>query len=249
VENGNGNWEKTMIDLSDQVVVITGAAGNLGRATAFAFHAAGAKLALIDRRRKDIHAVFGDEIPEGEYCYPVSTDLMDEESVAQMASSIWKRFGRIDVLVNIAGGFAMGTPVSETPLSTWDFMLNLNARTVFLVSRALIPHMMEQNAGKIVSLAARAALAGKANMAPYIVSKSAVVRLTESMAAEMQDHNINVNCVLPGTIDTPRNREENPDADFSKWVTPQAIADVILFLSSNGARAINGASIPVYGRS
>ena len=118
-----------------------------------------------------------------------------------------------------------------------------------LVNRAIIPYMLQQNNGKIVSIAARAALSGKANMAPYVISKSAVVRLTESMAAEMHDHNINVNCILPGTIDTPRNREENPDADFNKWVSPQAIADVILFLSSSAARAINGASIPIYGRS
>jgi NAD(P)-dependent dehydrogenase (short-subunit alcohol dehydrogenase family) len=238
-----------MFDFSDQVIAITGAAGNLGRAAAFAFYSAGAKLAVVDRRRRDIKVVFGDDIPEGEYCYPVSADLMDEDSVAGMASSIIERFGRIDVLVNTAGGFTMGPSVAETPLSTWEFMLNLNARTVFLVNRAIIPYMLQQNRGKIVSIAARAALSGKANMAPYVVSKSAVVRLTESMAAEVQDHNVNVNCILPGTIDTPRNREENPDADFSKWVTPQAIADVILFLSSNSARAINGASIPVYGRS
>ena len=238
-----------MSEFSDQVVVITGAVGNLGRAAAFAFYNAGAKLALVDRQRKDIHVVFGDKIPEGDYCYPVAADLMDEDSVAEMAAGIVERFGRIDVLVNIAGGFAMGTPVSETPLSTWDFMLNLNARTVFLVSRAIIPTMQQQNSGKIVSIAARAALAGKANMAPYIVSKSAVIRLTESMGAEVQDNHINVNCILPGTIDTPRNRAENPDVDHSKWVPPQAIADVILFLSSAGARAINGASVPVYSRS
>ncbi len=238
-----------MSEFSDQVIVITGAAGNLGQAAAFAFHNAGAKLALVDRQREYIQAVFGDTIPEGEYCLPVAADLMDEDSVSEMAGRIEERFGRIDALVNIAGGFAMGTPLAETPLSTWDFMLNLNARTVFLVSRAIIPIMLRQNSGKIVSIAARAALAGKAGMAPYIVSKSAVVRLTESMAAELQDNNINVNCILPGTLDTPRNRADNPDADPSKWVPPQAIADVILFLSSSGARAINGASIPVYGRS
>ncbi len=238
-----------MFDFSDQIVVITGAAGNLGRATAFAFHHAGAKLALVDRQRQTIKAVFGDDIPEGEYCMPVAADLMDEDSVAQMTASIVERFGRIDALVNIAGGFTMGQTVAETPLNTWEFMLNLNARTVFLVGRAVLPHMVQQNSGHIVSIAARAALAGKAKMAPYIVSKSAVIRLTESMAAEMKEHNVNVNCILPGTIDTARNREEMPNADFSKWVTPQALADVILFLSSNSARAINGAAIPVYGRS
>ncbi len=237
-----------MFDFNDKVIVITGAAGTLGRAAAFAFHEAGAKLAVVDRRRKDIKVVFGDDIPEGEYCYPVAADLTNEDSVAEMANAIRERFGRIDTLVNIAGGFTMGPPLAETPLDTWEFMLNLNARTVFLVSRAIVPLMMAQNSGKIVSIAARAALEGKANMAPYIVSKSAVIRLTESMAAELRGHQINVNCILPGTIDTPRNREENPDADFSKWVAPEAIADVILFLSSSAARAINGASIPVYGR-
>jgi NAD(P)-dependent dehydrogenase (short-subunit alcohol dehydrogenase family) len=137
----------------------------------------------------------------------------------------------------------------ETPLKTWEFMMNLNARTVFLVCRAVLPHMMQQNQGRIVSIAARAALTGKAKMAPYVASKSAVIRLTESMAAEVKEQAINVNCILPGTIDTPRNREEMPDADFKKWVTPEALAEVILFLSSDAARAINGAAIPVYGRS
>jgi NAD(P)-dependent dehydrogenase (short-subunit alcohol dehydrogenase family) len=165
-----------------------------------------------------------------------------------MVRNIWNHYGRIDVLVNVAGGFSMGPPVHETPLTTWEFMLNLNARTVFLTSREILPIMIDQGKGKIVSIAARAALAGKAHMAPYVVSKSAVLRLTESMAAELQEYDINVNCVLPGTIDTPRNRAQNPAADFSKWVAPEALADVILFLASDGARAISGAAIPVYGR-
>ncbi|MFN2302344.1 MAG: SDR family oxidoreductase, partial [Anaerolineales bacterium] len=126
----------------------------------------------------------------------------------------------------------------------------LNARTVFLTSRAAIPHFIDQGHGKIINIGARAALSGKPYMAPYIVSKSAVIRLTESMAAELKEFaGINVNCILPGTIDTMRNRQDMPDADFSKWVTPQALADVIVFLASEDARAINGASIPVFGRS
>jgi NAD(P)-dependent dehydrogenase (short-subunit alcohol dehydrogenase family) len=153
------------------------------------------------------------------------------------------------VLLNIAGGFTMGPPVHETSVETWDFMLNLNARTVFLMSRAVVPHMLAQGGGKIVNVSARAGLAGKANMAPYIVAKSAVIRLTESMADELKHDNINVNCILPGTIDTPRNREEMPDADFSKWVAPEALADTMPFLASDAARAVTGAVLPVTGRS
>ncbi len=238
-----------MFDFTGKVVMITGAAGNLGRATAHAFHRAGANIAVVDRKRETVRDVFADTIPEGDYCFYIAADLMDEASVADMTAQIIERFGRIDVLVNIAGGFTMGPPVYETPLETWDFMLNLNARTLFLVSRAVIPQMRAQGSGKIVSIAARAGLQGKANMAPYVVSKSAVIRLTESMAAELLDNNINANCILPGTIDTPRNRADMPQADFSKWVTPEALADVILFLSSDAARAVNGAAVPVYGRS
>lgn len=239
-----------MSNFTDKVVAITGAAGNLGQATAMTFHNAGAKLAIIDRRREDIQNVFAETVPEGDSCFYVSGDLTDDQSVSDMVEAILQYYGRLDVLVNIAGGFTMGPPVHETPIDTWDFMINLNARTVFLMCRAIIPQFIDQHYGKIVNIGARAALSGKPYMAPYIVSKSAVIRLTESMAAELQDvDGINVNCVLPGTIDTLRNREDMPDADYSKWVTPQALADVIIFLASDDARAIHGASIPVYGRS
>ena len=239
-----------MRDFTNKVVAVTGAAGNLGKATAMAFHDAGAKLALIDRRREDLSDVFADSIPEGEMCFYVSGDLTDEQYVSEAVYAIYQNFGSFDVLVNIAGGFTMGPPVHETPVDSWDFMINLNARTVFLMSRATIPYFIDQGHGKIINIGARAALSGKPYMAPYTVSKSAVIRLTESMAEELKEiDGINVNCILPGTIDTMRNRQDMPDADFSKWVTPQALADIIVFLASEDARAINGASIPVYGRS
>jgi NAD(P)-dependent dehydrogenase (short-subunit alcohol dehydrogenase family) len=160
-----------------------------------------------------------------------------------------KRLGRIDVLVNAVGGFRAGTPLHETSLETWDFMLNLNARSVFIASRTVIPHMLAQGSGKIVSVAARPGLRGNAKMAAYSVSKSAVIRLTESMAAELKGAGINVNCILPGTIDTPQNRQAMPNADPSRWVKPEALADVILFLASDAAREVHGAALPVYGRS
>ncbi len=236
-----------MSDLTNKVVLITGAAGNLGRAAAQAFWAAGAQLALADRNVEALTEAFA--AWRGARCLLAEVDLFQETAVAQLVEQVIQQFGRIDVLVNVAGGFTMGPPVHETSTDTWEFMLNLNARSVFFMSRAVIPHMLAQGSGKIVNVAARAALEGKAKMAPYVVSKSAVIRLTESMAAELKDAGINVNCILPGTIDTPQNRAEMPKADFSKWVAPEALADVILFLASDAARAVTGAAVPVYGRS
>jgi NAD(P)-dependent dehydrogenase (short-subunit alcohol dehydrogenase family) len=237
-----------MPEFSERVAVVTGAAGNLGGAVARAFHAAGAKLALIDRDAERLRQAYAD-IADAPTCLLRPTDLTNAEAVTAMAEEVQGHFGRIDVLANIAGGFAMGPRVHETPVETWDFMLGLNARTAFLASRAVVPHMLAQGSGKIVNVAARAALEGKARMAPYIVSKAAVIRLTESMAAELRDAGINVNCILPGTIDTPQNRRDMPDADHSRWVPPAALADVILFLASDAARAVQGAALPVYGRS
>jgi NAD(P)-dependent dehydrogenase (short-subunit alcohol dehydrogenase family) len=125
----------------------------------------------------------------------------------------------------------------------------MNGRSVFIACQKVIPDMLNQGSGKIVNLAARPGLEGQAGMAAYSASKSAVIRLTESMAAELKDQGINVNCVIPGTIDTPQNRETIPEADYSTWVTPESLADVILFLSSEAARDVHGAALPVYGRS
>ena len=238
-----------MFDFTDKIVMVTGAAGNLGQAVSLAFYAAGGSLVLLGRRREQLVDLFATHIPEGDRGLYVTADLTDVDSVAEMVTFVMARYGRIDILVNIAGGFTMGTAVHTTPVQTWDFMLNLNARTTFLMSRAVIPHMLAAEYGKIVNVSARAGLAGKANMAAYVVSKSAVIRLTESMAAELKNDNINVNCILPGTIDTPLNRADMPKADHKKWVSPAALADVILFLASEAARGIHGAAVPVYGRS
>jgi len=189
-----------------------------------------------------------DKVDSPNHFLATSVDLTNANAVETMVDETVERFGRVDVLINTAGGYRGGTPVYETPFETWDFMLNLNARTVFTASRAVIPHMLRQGSGRIVNVAARAALQGGAKMAAYSASKSAVMRLTESMAAELKKDGINVNCVLPGTIDTPQNRQAMPNADHSRWVKPEAIADVILFLASDAARAVQGAAIPVYGK-
>jgi NAD(P)-dependent dehydrogenase (short-subunit alcohol dehydrogenase family) len=238
-----------MFDFSDRVVVVAGASGNLGQAIAQAFYAAGANLVLLDRAPDRLPQLFPELAGSPGHLLLGSVDAADAESVERAVQSALERFGRIDVLANAIGGYRAGQPVHETPLDTWDFMLNLNARTAFVLSRAVVPAMLAHGSGKIVHVAARAALAGSAKAAAYSASKAATVRLVESLAAELRQANINVNCVLPGTIDTPQNREAMPKADHSRWVAPEAIADVILFLASDAARAVNGTAVPVYGRS
>jgi NAD(P)-dependent dehydrogenase (short-subunit alcohol dehydrogenase family) len=174
-------------------------------------------------------------------------DLTDEDAAQRMVSRVVEQFGWIDVLANTVGGFRAGNPLHETPLDTFEFMLALNARTAFILGRAVVPVMLRQGSGKIIHTAAPAGLQGRKNSAAYSASKAAVIRLTESMAAELKASGINVNCILPGTIDTPQNREAMPQADFSKWVSPEALADVFLFLASDAARAIHGAAVPVLG--
>jgi NAD(P)-dependent dehydrogenase (short-subunit alcohol dehydrogenase family) len=224
--------------------LITGAAGNLGRAVGAAFASAGASLVLLGRELKSLRAAHGDK-PERVLLLEV--DLLDADAVAKAVATALQRFPRIDVLCNIAGGFRMGPPVHETPEDTWELMLDLNAKSVINTARAVVPGMIASRSGKIVNVAALAGLGGKANMGAYSASKSAVIRLTESMSAELRDKGINVNCILPSIIDTPQNRADMPGADPRRWVAPEALADVVLFLASDQARAIHGAAIPVTG--
>jgi len=237
-----------MFDFSGQVAIITGGAGNLGAAAARAFYRAGARVAVLDRHRETTTEVLGQDVPEGEFCAYVTGNLLDEASVAAMVAEVYNRFGHIDILLNTAGGYRAGTPLHATPNETWDLMMNLNARTVFLMSRAVVPHMIAAGRGKIVNVAARAALQGTAEAGPYVASKMAVIRLTETLATELADNGINVNCILPGKMDTPANRAAQPAADFSRWVSPESMANVILFLASELASDINGAAVPIYGR-
>lgn len=223
-----------------KICLITGAAGNLGRAVAAAFSAAGASLILMDLHKEHLQSAYGVEGAGRKFA---PADLRDAQSVARALPA----GTRIDILCNIAGGFRMGQPVHETTDDTWDLMLGLNAKSVINCARAVVPGMLAAGRGKIVNIAALAGLSGKANMGAYTASKSAVIRLTESMSAELRDKGINVNCILPSTIDTPQNRTDMPKADPRRWVAPEALADVVLFLASDAARAIHGAAIPVAG--
>lgn len=238
-----------MFDFSNQVVMVGGASGNLGQTIARAFHAAGANLVLLDHGADRLPGLFPEIAGSNEHLLLGSVDATDTGSAAAAVQKALDRFGRIDVLANTVGGYRAGTPVHETQIGTLDFMLNLNTRSAFILSQAVVPSMLERGSGKIVHTAARGGLSGGRNAAAYSMSKSAVIRLVESLAAELRHEGINANCVLPGTIDTPQNRKDMPNADHSRWVPPEALADVVLFLASSAAWAVNGAAVPVYGRS
>lgn len=220
-----------MTEFQDKTVVVTGVAGALGQAVAVAFHREGARVVGVDILEVD--ADFKTLI----------CDLIDLEKTKETVAKI----GQIDVLANIAGGFTMGDTVATTSDDTWDFMMNLNVRTVLNMTRAVVPVMQSSRGGKIVNIGARNGMRGVGNMAAYSASKSAVIRLTESLAEELKHDNINVNCILPSIIDTPRNRQDMPKADFSSWVSPAAMARVVLFLASSAADPIHGAALPVEG--
>ena len=231
---------------STQTVFITGAAGNLGRAIASAFEARGANVVVVGRTKESLSAALGAESARRLF---VTADLLDQAALDSAVKLARSRFERIDVLCNIAGGFRMGAPVHETSDADWDFLLDINVRTLLHAVRAVVPQMIEGGGGKIVNVGAFAAQKGVAQMGAYVAAKSAVIRLTETMAAELRDKNINVNCVLPTIIDTPENRAGMPKADPSRWIAPADLANVIVFLASDEARAIHGAALPVTGLS
>lgn len=236
-----------MFDFSGHVVLITGASGNLGQAVAEGFAQAGAHLVLVDRSPDRLPLHYPALAASPDHWLAVGVDVTDVEAMRQMAATAAARWGRLDALVNTVGGFKAGRPLHEAGLDQLDFLLNLNLRSTWVACQSVIPHMLAQGSGTIVNVAARASLAGGATLAAYSAAKAAVLRLTESLAAEVKTAGIRVNAVLPGTIDTPQNRKESPNADYSRWVDPAALADVILFLASDAARAIYGAGIPVYG--
>lgn len=247
------------MSFKDRCIVVTGASGHLGRAVVSAFAERGARIALVDRDASAVDAALVDLAGHGwakdKRFMPAIGDLLDQTQVNKMVAAIVQRFGGVHVLCNLAGGFRMGEAVHETSDATWNFLFDINARTLLHAARAVVPQMLSQPEdahgarGKIVNVGAYGAQRGAAQMGAYGASKATVVRITESMAAELREQGINVNCVLPTTLDTPQNRADMPDADPARWVAPSALADVILFLASDAARAVHGAALPVTGLS
>lgn len=225
--------------MNGKVVVVTGASGALGRVVAEAALARGARVAGVDHAASQLPAT-NNRIEFG------GVDLSDAGSAKKAIDAAVAHFGRLDALVNIAGGFAFETVADGDP-QTWQRMYALNVLTALNASRWAIPHLVASGAGRIVNVGAMGALQAGSGMGAYAASKAGVHRLTEALAAEWKGK-ITVNAVLPSTIDTPANRASMPRADFAKWVAPQELAEVILFLASDAASAVTGALLPVSGR-
>jgi NAD(P)-dependent dehydrogenase (short-subunit alcohol dehydrogenase family) len=234
-----------MPEASSRVVVITGAFGALGAAVARAFGRTGARLALLDLAQPS--AELQREFAAGQHMLLGGVDLADLEVTRKAMAAIAMRLGGIDVLCNVAGGFRW-EKLEDGEVETWDTLYTMNLRSAVVCCKCALPAMLERGAGRIVNVGAGAAVRAGLGMGAYTASKAGVQRLTEALSEEVKDRNITVNSILPGTIDTPRNRLDMPQADVTKWVTPQQIADVIIFLASAEAGAITGAAIPVFGR-
>jgi NAD(P)-dependent dehydrogenase (short-subunit alcohol dehydrogenase family) len=222
-----------------KVIVVTGASGALGKVVAGAALARGARVAGVDHAKS--------EVADTPYRMELGgVDLSDAAQARQAIDAVAAHFGRLDILINIAGAFSFET-IAEGDPKTWQRLYAINVLTALHAARAAIPHLLASPAGRIVNIGAMGALQAGAGMGPYAASKAGVHRLTEALAAELKGK-VTANAVLPSTIDTPANRAAMPNADFTKWVTAQELANVILFLAGDEASAVTGALLPVSGR-
>jgi len=224
-----------------RVVLITGASGGLGTAVTRAFLDTGASVAAV--------SLPGPALPGTEpRLLEISADLTVAAEATRVVEEVNRRFQRIDALVHLLGGFEGGMPVARTSDDVWTRMLDLNLNAAFYMLRAVLPFMLEAGHGRILAIGSRTAVEPAATLSAYGVSKAALVMLVRTVAAEVRRSGVTANAVLPSVIDTPRNRAADPGADFSKWVQPESIARLLVWLASDAAADVNGAVIPIYGK-
>jgi NAD(P)-dependent dehydrogenase (short-subunit alcohol dehydrogenase family) len=230
-----------MSEFTGQVVMVTGANGGLGTAVVEAFLAAGATVAGVARSIAPR--------PDSEQFVAVRADLTSPDGAQRAVEETLQKARGIDALVHAMGGFAGGKPVEATDDAAWDNMMSLNLRSAFLIARAVLPGMIQARYGRIVAVGSRTGLEPAAGLSAYGVSKAGLNALVQTIALETRAQGITANVVLPGIIDTAANRKAMPSADFARWVTPEKIAQQILWLCSEAASDTSGALIPIYGRS
>lgn len=231
-------------NFSNRIVLVTGGTGALGRAITKAFITFGATVIssyIVDREIDQLEAQIKSVV------HLIKADIGKEEEVQKLVSSILDKYGQINILVNVVGGYIGGKKVTELDEKEWDLMMNMNLKSAFLISKNVIPRMISSKNGKIVHVSSRSGLRSTGYDSAYSASKSGLIRLVESLSDEVKELNINVNCIMPSTIDTEANRIAMPSADHSRWVKPQDLANIVLFLCSEDGKAITGAAIPTYG--
>ena len=232
-------------DFSKKVVLITGGTGALGRMLVKKFLNSGAVTVSSFHNEKEAEKL---KI-ENSKVELVELDILQEEQLLKTIPKLVKKFGTIDVLVNVVGGYLGGTSINCLSETEWDAMMSLNLKSAFLISKHVIPVMVSGKGGNIVHISSRTGQKSEGGDSAYAASKAGLIRFVESVGKELKDSGININCILPTTIDTDANRKAMPNADFSKWLSTEDLANVILFLCSSGARVINGSAIPTYGLS
>ncbi len=234
---------------SGKLALVAGGTGGLGRAVSLAFLEEGAKVVVTYRDQKewdDLKAISAASISS---LAGHRVDVTDPAGVGELVQKVVAEYGHLDVMVNTVGAYAGGMKLWETDPKVFDQMLTLNLRAGYTLLRAVVPEMLKQKQGAIISVASKAALDHAAGAAAYAASKAAAVAMIDSLAADLKGSGVRVNSILPSIIDTPANRRAMPNADFAQWPKPEEIARVILFLCSDDARLIHGAAVPVYGNS
>lgn len=238
------------MSLNGKVAIVTGATGTLGRVVVKAILDNGAHVVSTYRSEEKQKELDGFAAGTSGTLASVQADVTDEKSVQALFQKVLDKYGRVDILLNIVGAYKGGNEIVNTKESDWDYMMDVNLKSAFLCSKTALPSMMKLNYGKIVSISARTAVEKRfrAKSGAYAVSKAGIIVLTETIAEEVKKYDINVNCIVPSTIDTPDNRRNFPSGDFSKWVKPEEITRVILFLVSDDSKIVSGASLLVYGK-
>jgi NAD(P)-dependent dehydrogenase (short-subunit alcohol dehydrogenase family) len=232
-------------NFSNKVVLITGGTGALGRTLVKKFIDSGARTISSYLNEKEAEKLkIADHKVE-----LIKLDITKEEEILKVIPMLVERFGTIDVLVNLVGGYLGGKNITELGENDWEAMMGLNLKSAFLISKHVIPVMKSGKGGNVVHISSRTGLKSDGYDSAYAASKAGLIRFVESTSQEFKENNINVNCILPTTIDTEANRRAMPNADFDKWLLKEDLANVILFLCSPYSKVINGAAIPTYGLS
>jgi len=226
--------------MKDKIVFITGAKGGLGSFVTRRFLAAGATVVGTSR------SISKEDFPQPNFI-PLAVDFTQAAAVHDAIESVIGRFGKLDVLVHVLGGFAGGQTVAETDDATWEQMRDLNLTSAFYVLRAAIPHLRKSGTGRIIAIGSLTAVAPHSRLGAYVTFKAALSTLVQTVALENKDAGLTANVVLPGTMDTPANRKSMPDADFSKWVQPGDVADLVLWIADERSAHVTGIAIPIDG--